>query len=379
MNGWWLALAVACGERPDPVGDAPAEGTETSAPAVATGCAAPGVVCTALGLPGLSLNNGNEGEAHAFGLHLPTGVVVGKAGEVYVADESNHRIVALHPDGTAELVAGTGYVGDTPEGSLVAAPLHGPSAVYFEDVGTRGRLLVATRGTARVVRVDLDARTVAHVAGTGVRGYSGEVAADLAQLSLPRGVTAGPDGAIYIADTGNHLVRTLAADGRLVNLAGQQGVDRHGGDGGPARDATLHGPVGLAVADGTLYVADSGSHTIRRIDLAAGTISTLAGRPGQSGHADGTPGTFTFPTGLALDGAGGLLVVEEGSHCLRRVALDTGAVERFAGVCGEPGFGGDLGPRLDALIQAPMGAAVGPDGTVWLADTGNQVIRTIRP
>jgi sugar lactone lactonase YvrE len=386
----WLVFAVACDSPREPVdrqGDPadPPEPVTTPQPSPATtptGCAAPGVVCTVLGLPQLAMSNGNEGEADQFGLHLPTGVVLGSGGEVYVADESNHRIVALHPDGRAEQVAGNGYIGDTVEGPIPGVPLHGPSALYFLGGGPRGSLLVTTRGTGRVVKVDLDAGTLSFVAGTGIRGYNGEIAATKAKLATPRGVTVGPDGTVYVSDTGNHLVRSISADGRLVNLAGIPERQGHTGDGGLAVDAGVDTPVGIAIEGNRLYFADSGSHTIRFVDLDTGIIDTFAGIPDTAGHRDNSDGgeaTLAVPTGLALDGTGGLLVVEEGNSCVRRIALADGVVSRFAGHCGESGFAGDGGDRLEALLMEPMGVAAAADGTVWLADTTNQVIRTIRP
>lgn len=366
---------TSAGEAP-----APAPAPSPAAPA-ATGCDAAGVVCTVLGMPGVSLNNGNDGKGLAFGLHFPTAVVVGD-GTVYVADESNHRVVALDAGGDAKMVAGIGYVGDSVEGPLATSPLHAPTALAWIPAatpGAAGALLVALRGTNRVVRADFAAGTLSFVAGNGLRGYDGDGPADEHMLAAPRGVAVGADGTVYLADTENHLVRRVSPNGRLTTLAGKPETAGHTGDGGPAADALLHTPVGLAILGDDLYLADSGSHTIRRIGLKSGTISLVAGGVDQAGFADGAAADarFNYPTGLAALGSGAILVTEESNHCVRRIDVATGTVARYAGTCGTAGFGGDLGPKEEALLSSPMGVGASPEGDVYVADTANQVVREI--
>lgn len=391
----FLLLAVAVGFggcSGDAVpGVEPAHDRETSAteaetettPTVrpGTGCAAAGVVCTVLGMPGVSLNNGATGAAARFGLHFPTGVAVAADGTVYVTDESNHRVVALDAAGQVTTIVGTGFVGDSQGGPLATAPLHGPTALAWV-AGTAsvapGALIVALRGTNKIVKADLVAGQLSVLGGTGERGYDGDGPAREHMLGAPRGVAVGPDGSIYLADTDNHLIRVIRPDGALETLAGTPSVPGHAGDGGPAKDAALHTPVGLALVGGDLVFADSGSQTIRKIALATGTMTLVAGGVDQPGFADGTAADarFHYPTGVAAhDGA--ILVTEEYNHCVRRVDLATGAVSRYAGTCGTSGFGGDLGPREDALLSSPMGVATSAAGDVYVADTANQVVRAI--
>lgn len=383
------ALAACDGEAPsEPRNRADAETsagdppTGTSPVAPGTGCAAPGVVCTVLGMPGVSLNNGATGDADRFGLHFPTGVAVSAGGTVYVTDESNHRVVALDSKGKVTTVVGTGFVGDSPGGPLSTSALHGPTAlVWVAGSGAvePGALVVALRGTNKIVRADLGASQLTVLAGTGPRGYDGDGPAREHLLGAPRGVAVATDGTIYLADTDNHLIRAIRPDGALVTLAGQPGTPGHTGDGGPAKDATVHTPVGVALVGGDLLFADSGSHTLRRIALATGTISLVAGGIDQPGTADGpaADARFHYPTGVAAHGEGALLVTEEYNHCVRRVDLAAGTVQRYAGTCGTSGFDGDNGPREGALLSSPMGVATSPAGDVYVADTANQVVRSI--
>jgi serine/threonine-protein kinase len=381
---WRLwGMVFACGS-PDPE-ERPAltsPPTASESGSAATGCAAAGVVCTVMGRPGLGLNSGPTGQGLSFGLHFPVGIAIDPAGVRYVADESNHRVVRQGADGRVETVAGIGFPADSVEGPLAGSALHGPTALAWSAGPTAdhpGMLTVALRGSNRVVRLDLGAQTLSWVAGTGARAYDGDGAATEHALALPRGVAVGADGTVVVADTENALLRSIGLDGVITTLAGQPGEQAHRGDGGPGVEAALDAPVGVAVVGDAVFVAEAGAHTIRRLDRATGEIRTWAGAAGQMGTADGVGAAarFAAPTGLAVDGAGGLLVTEELNHCIRRIDLVNAQVTTLAGRCGEGGFAGDGGPALEALFSSPMGVAVGPDGSWVVADTANQIVRAI--
>ena len=382
MGRWWW-LWVACGSPDDEAGPTSGGGdAATESGAAATGCAAAGVVCTVMGRPGLGLNSGPTGQGLSFGLHFPVGVAIDPAGVRYVADESNHRVVRQGADGRVDTVAGIGFPADSVEGPLAGAALHGPTALAWSAGPTPdhpGLLTVALRGSNRVVRLDLGAQTLRWVAGTGARAYDGDGPATAHALALPRGVAVGLDGTVYVADTENALLRAIAPDGTLTTLAGQPGEQAHRGDGGPGVAAALDAPVGVAVVGNAVFVAEAGGHTIRRLDRSTGEIRTWAGAAGQAGTADGVgdAARFSAPTGLAVDGDGGLLVTEELNHCVRRIDPVDARVTTVAGRCGAAGFAGDGGPALEALFSSPMGVAVGPGGDWVIADTANQIVRAI--
>ncbi len=185
-----------------------------------------------------------------------------------------------------------------------------------------------------------------------------------------------PAGTIYLTDAGNHTIRVIAADGTVATLAGKGGFAGHS-DGGGA-NARFSSPGGIARSGGgDLYVADTGNHVIRKIS-PAGAVTTLAGQPGSPGFLDGMGGNarFSAPSNLALSPAGDLFVADTGNHLIRRIAAD-GTVTTIGG---QPGVAGTTdGPLNIALFNKPKGLEFGRNGTLYLADAGNRIIRQITP
>ena len=220
------------------------------------------------------------------------------------------------------------------------------------------------------------------IAGTGARGYAGDGGpAAAAVLNLPRAVAVTGDGDVLIADTDNQRIRRIeAATGVITTIAGV-GRFGHGGDGGPATAARLASPQALALApDGTVFVADTRNARIRRIDPGTGVITTIAGT-GESGDGgDGGPATaarLSLPRGLTVAPDGSLYVADSGAHRVRRVD-PAGVITTVAGV-GQRGCTGDGGPAADAALAAPSGLAVGPEGSLYIADAANNRIRRVTP
>lgn len=218
--------------------------------------------------------------------------------------------------------------------------------------------------------------SVATVAGTGARAFSadGGLAAD-SPLVHPLAVAVGPRREIYIAE-GNR-VREVQPDGRLTTLAGT-GDAGSGGDGGPARQAQLNTPQGLAIDSiGRVYVADTLSNRVRRID-PDGTIRTVAGT-GEAGYeGDGKAATVAklyLPTGLAIGFGDALFIADAGNNVIRQLGTD-GIIRTVAGT-GEAGYRGDGGPAAYAVLHAPGGLAFDDEGNLYIADTLNQRIRRV--
>lgn len=214
--------------------------------------------------------------------------------------------------------------------------------------------------------------TVAVIAGDGIAGTVDGIAAS-ARFSEPFGIVAAADGTIFVADSGGaNRIRRISPDGRVTTLAGSVAGFTDGG-GEAARFST---PSGLALAaDGTLYVADTGNHAIRRI-APDGQVSTVAG-DGTPGDADGPApqARFNGPIGIALAPDGRLLVADTYNDRIR--AIDAaGIVSTLAG-SGQPGAADGVG--VGASFDTPGGIAIGASGTVYVADTGNGLVRTIDP
>ena len=360
---------------------------------------------------------GDGGPAGAALLWRPIGVAVDSAGNLYISDQGNHRIRRVDRSGIITTVAGNGkgdYGGDG--GPAVDAGLYDPRAVAVDGAGnlyiaqtTAGRIrrvdtagiitTVATglrfpRGLAvdgsgnlyiadsvndRIRRVDAQG-VVTTVAGTGVGGFGGDGGpAVQARLHFPYGLAVDSAGNLYIADLGNHRIRRVDGSGIITTVAGI-GTGGFDGDGGPALGAQLNGPRGLAV-DGSdnLYIADLGNHRIRRVD-GSGSINTIAGIGKSSFSGDGGPavGAHLYePAGVAVDGAGNLYIADTRNNRIRRVDT-SGIISTIAGN-GHRGYSGDGGPAPGAELSSPGGVAVDNAGNLYIADTYNHRVRRVNP
>lgn len=200
------------------------------------------------------------------------------------------------------------------------------------------------------------------------------------QLALPRAMEPYGDGTLIIADTGNNVLRRLdPKSGTLTSFAGS-GVRGFSGDGGPATEASLRGPRGLAVDErGNVFVADSGNRRIRRIDSVTGVITTVAGNGERASAGDGGPAldaSMVNPVSVAVDRGGNLYVLDRGSNRVRRVDFEAGIITPYAGI-DKPGFSGDGGPATLAHLWTPGGIALDAKGNLYIADRLNQRIRRV--
>ena len=272
-------------------------------------------------------------------------------------------------------VAGNGFSGFSGDGGpATSAALYTPLGIA---VGPDGSLYIADYSTQRIRRVRRGIITT--VAGNGLRGFSGDGGpATSAKLAEPYGVAVAPDGSLYIADRSNNRIRRVDPDGIITTVAGN-GTASFSGDGGPATSATFSFPQGVAVGpDGSLYIVASSNARIRRVG-PDGIITTVAGG-GTAGLGDGGPATSAQlrPTGVAIGPDGSLYVADSSNDRIRRVGPD-GIITTVAGN-GLRGFSGDGGPATSAQLNNPSyGVAAGPDGSLYIADSANNRIRRVDP
>ena len=327
--------------------------------------------------------SGDGGPAVDARLDEPSGVAVDGAGNVYIADNDNHRIRRVDREGRISTIAGTGEAGFSGDGGpATAARLNNPYGVW---VSGAGEIYIADQRNHRV-RVVSREGTIRTIAGNGVQAYSGDGGPALeASLAFPDDVVMNSKGELFIADAGNDVVRRVRSDGTIDTWAGSgehfyDGASGFSGDGGPARQALLDTPAALAInSRDDLFIADLRNHAVRKVD-ADGIISTVAGtgRRGFNGdRRDATKAMLDEPGGLAVEADGSLLIAEGGNWRVRRLAPD-GSITTIAG-SGIEGFGGDRGDARLARFSTLDFVAVGGQGRIYVADYGNDAVRVLRP
>ena len=329
---------------------------------------------------------GDGGPATAAKLASPTGVATAPDGTVYVADTLNQRVRRIDPSGVITTVAGTGTQGTTgDEGPATQAQISAPNDVA---VGPDGTLYIATSYSVRAVSPDGVIHTVAGTPNTV--GYSGDnVPAKGAALNHVVGVDVAADGTLYIADSRNCLIRSVAPDGIIRTVAGvappaADNTARCGNQRteGASAVKSLLGFVGdvTAMPDGSLLIADTSNDRIRRV-ATDGSLRTVVGAGNGGDGADAVSAKIWSPQSIAVLPEGGFLFTENGvlgaSWKLRMVGAD-GSIRTLAGGTTRA-YGGDGGPASRATFAGPKGVTVAADGRIYVVDSGSARVRMIAP
>ncbi len=324
-----------------------------------------------------NLTNGYSGENVAgviAQLWSPQSIAIDNAGNLYIADRGNHVIRRVGLDGNIMTFAGTGQLGSSGDGGPARdASFNEPTGLAFDSIGN---LYVADSQNNRIRKIS-SSGIITTVVGTGAQDFSGDGGqAVLASLNFPTAVAIDKDGNLYVADTDNNRIRKVTIDGMIRSIAGIT-VDGFSGDDGQATEAELNYPMGIAVdATGNVYIADTGNHRVRKI-AANGIISTVFGTGAEGFSGDdglGVNAQLYSPNGIALDASGNLYVADQLNHRIRKLATD-GKVSTVVG----SGVSGAIVGGTDArLIQlnAPGGVAFDTTGNIFIADTENhRVVR----
>lgn len=321
-------------------------------------------------LAGVSHIGNADGTGSAARFYSAYGVALDNAGNTWVADTFNHTIRRITPAGVVTTFAGSPGNSGSDDGTGSAARFNYPSALAVDSAGN---IYVADFRNSTIRRV-----TPAGVVTTfaGLAGNSGAVdgTGSAARFSTPSGVAVDASGNVYVADSGSLTVRKITSAGIVTSLAGQPGI--RGSTDGTGDLAQFGSPEGIAIdGSGNLYVADTYYHTIRRI-TPAGVVTTFAGSRGNIGSDDGigSAARFSYPQGMTIDGIGNLYVADSGNCAIRKIS-PTGAVTTFAGAARSLGWAD--GPGSAAQFNFPSGVAVNTSNTIVVADTYNSTIRRI--
>src|SRR5579863_6173505 len=274
------------------------------------------------GIPGSS---GDGGPALSASLSDVAGVALDATGNLYFGDASNRRVRKVTPAGIISTVAGTGTQGFSGDGGPATnATLNRPTFIVVDAVGN---LYISDSSNQRIRRVDVGG-TITTIAGNGLIGFSGDGGLAIsASLAFPLGIAMDKAGNLYIADANNHRIRRVNPGGIISTVAGN-GIEGFSGDRGLATSASLNYPEDVAFdGSGNLFIADSANNRIRKVD-PAGVISTVAGTAINGFSGDGGPAVeavLNFPLGLAINTAGGVYLADRANNRIREISANPAA------------------------------------------------------
>lgn len=324
-------------------------------------------------------HSGDGGPATQADLDNPFGVVRGPDGALYYCEYTGHRVRKITPDGIIHTVAGTGQAGFTGDGGpALQATFNKPHEIRFDAAGD---LYIVDMVNHAVRKIDMKTGIISTIAGTGEAGYSGDSGpATRATLAQPHSIQFGPDGNLYICDIKNHVIRLLDMKTGIISTFAGTGKPGDTPDGAPIQGTPLRGPRSLDFdKDGHLWLATREGNQVFKFDLKAGVIHHIAGtgKKGFTGHGGpAKEATLSGPKGIAIDADGNVWLADTESHSVRMIDMKKGTLELIAGT-GRKGDGPD-GDPLQCELARLHGIYVDADGGVYIGDSEAHKVRVLR-
>lgn len=323
--------------------------------------------------------SGDGGPATAAEINDPFGVVRGPDGALWFCEYGGQRIRKITRDGKITTVAGTGQVGYTGDGGpALQATFNKPHEIRFDAAGN---IFIADMVNQAIRRIDAKTGIITTFAGNRTKGYSGDGGpASAAALNNPHSIQFGPEGDLYICDIGNHVIRRVNLRTGIITTFAGTGKPGDTPDGAPIAGTPLRGPRSLDFdRAGNLWLATREGNQVFRFNLKAGTIHHVAGtgKPGFTGNGGpAKEATLSGPKGIAIDADGNVWLADTESHSVRRFNARTGNLELMAGT-GKKGNGGD-GDPLQCAMARLHGIFVDADGAVYIGDSEAHKVRVMR-
>jgi hypothetical protein len=335
---------------------------------------------------------GNGGPAIKAHLDQPSGVTTDSKGDLYIIDDNNNVVREVTPNGIIKTFAGGALPGESSNNNVPATK----ASLSFGDfeaaggglaVDSKGDVFIADPALAMVFKVTPDG--IIHIfagGGESITGGGDGGRATQASLLEPYAAAVDAKGDVFIADTGTNTIREVTPDGIIHTVAGMLtnahpvgGPGGFSGDGGPATRALLNEPTDVAVdGKGDLFIVDSGNDRIREV-TPNGIINTIAGDgkvgyTGNGGRATGAELNFNSEGGIAVDPGGDLFIADSGNNVIRKVT--SGIITTVAGT-GQRGYSGNGGPAIDATLDNPTGVTISSTAVLYFSDTDNNVVRAV--
>jgi streptogramin lyase len=332
---------------------------------------------TGSGVKGFS---GDGGPALKAQLSSPMGIARGPDGALYICDSENHRVRKVTSDGKIVTIAGTGVAGWSGDGgSATSAKLNEPYEVRFDSVGN---IFWVERVSHTVRKCDVKTGIITTIAGNGTSGFSGDGGPAVnAQLSEPHSIGFDKVGNLYICDVKNHRIRRVDMKTGIISTFAGTGEKKLTPDGAPFHNVPLNGPRAIDFDKaGNMWLALREGNAVYKLDLTAGTIHHVAGTGKTGFTGNGGPArnaTLSGPKGISVAPNGSVYLADTESHSIRMIDPQQGTIHLIAGT-GKAGDGSENDP-LKCELARPHGVFVDKDGSIFIGDSDSHRVRMIRP